>query len=301
MEKEKIVQIGLDQLRSEAPNIVYQDADVAFHDNLKELPIKGESMKLDIYLIVACIEGKLQVEINTVKYTIGKNHLILCRPNDLVENCMLSPDFEGAVLCLSTRVFLECFSENDLWERAFHFAEDPVIPVSGESLKMYNLYGEMLRTKIKTSQTAFRKEIIISVVRAALYEMLSNIDNRTTCGNGLVRQREVLFKRFIELLASSRVKPRSVTWYAASLCITPKHLSTVCKQVSGRTAFDWIHEYVQIDIRHWLKNSNKTIKEVADQLDFPNISFFGKYCRQHFGVSPTELRKRLREKDGNEG
>lgn len=242
----------------------------------------------------------MQVEINTVEYTIGKNHVIVCRPNDRIDNCMLSPDFEGAVLCLSQRVFLECFSESDLWDRAFHFAENPVVQASGESLKMYNLYGEMLQTKVRMQQAAFRKEIIVSIVRAALYELLSNVDNRTSYGNGLVRQREVLFKRFIELLPGCRTKPRNVTWYAARLCITPKHLSTVCKQVSGRTAFDWIHEYVQIDIRHWLKHSNKSVKEVADQLDFPNISFFGKYCRQHFGVSPTELRKRLREKDGNE-
>lgn len=88
--------------------------------------------------------------------------------------------------------------------------------------------------------------------------------------------------------------------YADSLCVTPKYLSTVCKQVTGKTALHWINEYVQVDIRHWLKNSDKTIKEIAGLLEFPNISFFGKYCRAHFGVSPTELRKRLQEQQEEE-
>jgi AraC-like DNA-binding protein len=69
----------------------------------------------------------------------------------------------------------------------------------------------------------------------------------------------------------------------------------VSKQVSGKTAFEWINEYVQRDIRNWLRNSDKSIKEIYQLLNFPSISFFGKYCRTHLGASPTELRKQLRE------
>lgn len=58
------------------------------------------------------------------------------------------------------------------------------------------------------------------------------------------------------------------------------------------------------DIRYWLKNSNKTVKEIADMLEFPNLSFFGKYCRTRFGLSPTEYRRQLRshppEEEGGE-
>ena len=129
-----------------------------------------------------------------------------------------------------------------------------------------------------------------------MYELLANVKNKTvTYGKGLTKQREVLFKRFIELIHTTRIKPRNVSWYAEQLCVTPKYLSTVSKRVSGKTAFDWINEYVLIDIRYRLKNTNKTIKEIADILEFPNISFFGKYCRAHFGMSPTEFRKQLRD------
>ena len=86
---------------------------------------------------------------------------------------------------------------------------------------------------------------------------------------GLTKQRDVLFRRFIELLASTRIKQRKVSWYAEKLCISPKYLSTICKQVSGKTAYYWINEYVVIDIRYWLKNTNKTIKEISDILEFP--------------------------------
>jgi len=40
-----------------------------------------------------------------------------------------------------------------------------------------------------------------------------------------------------------------------------------------------------------LKNSPKSIKEISDELEFPNLSFFGRYCRQRLGLSPSEFRQ----------
>ena len=50
---------------------------------------------------------------------------------------------------------------------------------------------------------------------------------------------------------------------------------------------------VLTDVRYQLKYSQKSIKEIADYLDFPNISFFGKFVRRHVGCSPKEYRRRL--------
>jgi len=99
------------------------------------------------------------------------------------------------------------------------------------------------------------------------------------------------FQRFLTLLTQSEVKHRTVESYANELCITPKYLSIVCKKHSGKTANEWICEYVMEDIRYYLKHSDLSIKQVADLLGFPNPSFFGKYVKDHFGLTPIELRK----------
>ena len=95
----------------------------------------------------------------------------------------------------------------------------------------------------------------------------------------------------LDLLACTEVKKRSISYYAGKLCVTPKYLSTVCKKVSGKTAFEWINDYVVEDIKYFLKYSNKSIKEISEHQDFPNISFFGKYVKTHLGTSPTDYRK----------
>lgn len=295
--KEDIKQVSFDQIEDHIQDVDYMDGNIAFHSDIREIPLKEGAFKTDMCTIAVCIVGKLQVEINTVPYTIQQNHLLICRPNDLVCNCMLSPDFEGGVLCMSQKMVMESFSDSDLWDRAFHFAKNPVIFINEENIRLFQLYGEIIQTKIRNKQTLFRKEIILSLVRAVMYELLASADNYTSDQSESTKQRDVLFKQFIKLLSGCKVKPRYISWYADQLCVTPKYLSTICKQVSGKTAFDWINEYMLIDIRHLLKNSTKSIKEVADYLDFPSISFFGKYCRQHFGMSPTECRKQFRQEN----
>lgn len=292
---EHVRQIDFNRIKSNK-NVDYMDDGIAFHTDLRELPIENGSMQVNMVTIVTCINGKLQVELNAIPYTIRQYEILVCLPNSIIDNCMLSPDFRGSVFCLSQSGILEQISENEIWDKVFQFAENPIVQVSEENFNMFKLYGSMLKEKVKMKHTPYYKEIIVSIVKASLYELLANVKNKTvTYGKGLTKQREVLFKRFIELIHTTRIKPRNVSWYAEQLCVTPKYLSTVSKRVSGKTAFDWINEYVLIDIRYRLKNTNKTIKEIADILEFPNISFFGKYCRAHFGMSPTEFRKQLRD------
>lgn len=294
MDKELIRTVGFDQIDDN--KIDYNDGDIAYHTDIRELPIENGTLKIDMFVIVASVNGRMHVEINSEEFILEKGCMMICTPNSLLTNCMLTPDFDGMILCISQRLITESLSESDIWNKAFRFSTNPIVHVSENSLRTFRIYGNLFFEYKKNRRKMFQKEIITSIVRAAIYEMLSDASTEAAAGsNNLLRQSDVLFKRFMELLTGCKVKPRTVNWYANNLCVTPKYLSTVCKQVSGKTAFEWINEYVGIDIKHMLKNTNLTIKEITDELNFPNMSFFGKYCRNHFGISPSEFRKQLRE------
>lgn len=66
--------------------------------------------------------------------------------------------------------------------------------------------------------------------------------------------------------------------------------SFVVKLVSGRTAQEWINDSAIEQIKYQLKHSDKSIKEIADDFNLSNLSFFGKYVKKHLGVSPTKYR-----------
>lgn len=152
-----------------------------------------------------------------------------------------------------------------------------------------------LQININTQKYAiYPGEMLICMPNMILSNCTTSSDFKGAmfCLSTQITQRSnILFKRFLDLLACTEVKKRSISYYAGKLCVTPKYLSTVCKKVSGKTAFEWINDYVVEDIKYFLKYSNKSIKEISEHQDFPNISFFGKYVKTHLGTSPTDYRK----------
>ena len=101
----------------------------------------------------------------------------------------------------------------------------------------------------------------------------------------------VLFHKFMDVLISEHCTQRKIEYYAQRLCVTPKYLSTICKQVSTRTAHEWICDAVVNNIENYLRNSDKSIKEIAHQFGFTTLSFFSKFVKEHLGRAPTAFRK----------
>lgn len=296
--KEEYFQISMDNAEN-LSQTVYMDGDIAILDSLNELPNDHNSIKVGIFIIMACLEGKMSISINSKGYTVHANEFLFCMPNTVLNDCMVTPDFKGKILCLSPRVIQETMRmDSVLWDKAFRIKEDPIIHVDMEGVELFQAYSTVIALRIKAYRRVYRKEVMTSLIRTTLYEILSELSGYVNSLNGeLLQQKDLLFKRFLELLTSCEVKPRSVAWYADKLYITPKYLSTVCKIVSGKTAFEWINEYVMTDIRHQLKYSSRSIKEISDYLGFPNISFFGKYVKSHTGFNPSDYRKQLHQEE----
>lgn len=239
-----------------------------------------------------CFKGRMQLDINDCPYQVMPNDILISPPNAYIKNAWLSPDFECNILCLSLRVVADFIPENRLWNKINMLSAYPIIHVDNENLHIFELCMKMLKEKLRASSSKYKKEIVYSIVKTYLLELLENI-NMDEPSQKEFSRKEILFKNFMKLITSQTIKPRSLTWYSDKLYVTPKYLSTICKEVSGKTAFVWINEYVVNDIKHLLLNTDKSIKEIADYYKFPNCSFFGKYMKKHTGYSPGEYRRFL--------
>jgi AraC-like DNA-binding protein len=87
-------------------------------------------------------------------------------------------------------------------------------------------------------------------------------------------------------------KQTSDTFYADRMCFTPKYLSKVIKENSGKSANSWIDDYVILEAKAMLKSTNMTVQQINDELNFPSQSFFGKYFKRIVGVSPKEYKRK---------
>lgn len=280
------------------PPILYEDGDISIYDlDMRALGLPRETgpQKTDKLIFAASIEGRLQVDINGKKHEISDWDVLICPFNAVLDNVMLSPSFRGRIICLSRKMVMECVHmDSNIWNRAFRIAENPVIHI--EEPELLETYGKLLTLRLGREQRPYRREIIASIIRTCIYEILAEVEKYVESSEGkTLTQGDILFKRFVKLISGTKVKPRAVSWYGEQLCVTAKYLSTVCKMVSGKTACEWINQFVITDIQHLLKYSEMSIKEISEYLDFPNISFFGKYVKSHLGYSPKEYRRKIRD------
>lgn len=96
--------------------------------------------------------------------------------------------------------------------------------------------------------------------------------------------------RFIRLVQEHFRRERFLDFYAGKLDITPKHLSRTIKIQTGASAVDWINRYVILEAKVMLRSSNLNVQQIAEALNFPSQSFFGKYFKKATGVSPKDYR-----------
>ena len=102
---------------------------------------------------------------------------------------------------------------------------------------------------------------------------------------------EELFDKFMICVKQNCAVQRSIKFYADKLCVSPQYLSKISKEVSGKSAGDWIDEVVLLEIKALLKYTNLTIKEVSVKMNFCDQSSFGKYFKKHVGIAPKEYAK----------
>ncbi len=108
-------------------------------------------------------------------------------------------------------------------------------------------------------------------------------------------RKEDLLIKFIQILEDNFMTERSVTFYADKLFVTPKHLSAVLKEISEKTAGEWIDLRVILEAKLLLRSTGLNIQEISTKLNFANQSFFGKYFKHLTGMSPRDYRAKLSE------
>lgn len=234
-----------------------------------------------------CLKGKCRLSINLNTYEVRENDLIVFTPYSIVQLEDRSDGHTGCAL-LFTDVFVENLASTPaLFSFSLRAQEQPVLALSDEERENLLEYFRFIRNR------ATRRENILQSLLLALVQEISLLyESRGRKRETSVSRREELVKRFFQLVMRHFKTERRVSFYADKLCLTPKYLSTLVRRTSGKTASQWIDRAVLIYAKALLKSSRLSIQQVADELNFPNPSFFGRFFKQHTGTTPRRYRLR---------
>ncbi len=242
------------------------------------------------YVIV--LEGSLTLELNTVPYQLEKNCSLFVDRKMVVTGVKHSDDFRCVICALSTDIGFSFFNKS-LMQSVMHLLANPVITMNQDEVDLMLKYYELLVFKMDHPEMNFARETVRDIIRCFAYDLLSNITKHFNQGDGddMLRQSDRIFRKFMLLLAENSNVNRSVKSYADELCVSPKYLTSVCRKHSDSTASELIATSVMSRVKQLLLYSDLSIKEVAGEMGFDNLSFFGKYVKKHLGLSPNHYRK----------
>lgn len=240
-----------------------------------------------------CTEGEAVFMLGGRERHIQTNNLLISFGEPIVYKQDASSTAKVKAVVMSHSYAGNCIVGLDkMWPYLLFVMENPVLSLTEEELEWIRTCYLIIKKRVTRHAGRYMRETTISLVRAFYFEICNLLDSRTQPDmSGTQNRAYAIFDQFIKLASQNFKRERSVEWYSNEMCLTPKHLSEVVKQVSGKTAGQWITTLVIIEIKSLLSLSSLSIKEIAQEMNFPNQSFLGKYFKNIEGISPSDFRK----------
>ncbi len=274
--------------------IGYSDNDIVIVDSIQRFS-EVHAAHVTMNAIVICTCGKVMGKMNGLTIELKKNQVAIIPERITVTDLMVSPDFDMKGMFLTNRILQSFLRDKmNIWNDMMYVRQLHILTLDDDDLLFYTHFYDMISFCIARGRgKPFATDVIQSLLRSAILGL---------CGGMKILMAETInedspttpnlhFQRFLDLLHSGGMKRKTVEAYANELCITPKYLTSICKKQSGKSANEWIREQVLEDIRYYLKQTDLTIKQITDVLGFSNQSFFGKYVKEHFGMTPLQFRR----------
>ena len=292
MKPTRITQLDLRDVPQMYHNLKYNDGEIYFADNIKSIPGLMKQFKVNFIAYVMVTEGRLSLDLNGVSYQLERNCSLFVDRKMVIDNVMHTENFSCIICAMSTDIGFGFFNKS-LIQSIMHIIANPVIKMDQAEVDLMMKYYELLVFKMDHQELNMGRETVRDIIRCFAYDLLSNLNKHidTDDDDDMLRQSDRIYRKFMLLLAEKSNANRSVKSYADKLCVSPKYLTSVCRRHSDYTASELIATSIVSRIKQLLLYSDLSIKEVATEMGFDNLSFFGKYVRKHLGLSPNHYRK----------
>ena len=244
-------------------------------------------------------EGRAQLEYDGHVVQLQKNDLFLYMVHSTAANFMASSDFNCRQIWFGrAELFnIDIYKQISVADMS-NLKLNPVVHLKGDDIKLCDTYFQLLRDRMKFSTSVLTPDIVRMLFGTILLEILSIMRcNSEQVAEELQHEdinsslhKKRIVDDFMRLVEESDGRIRRVDDFASQLNVTPKYLSTILKEVMNRRPSTYIQLYTLKAIERRLRFTDMTMQEIANDLNFPNPSFFGKYCKEHLGMTPLEYR-----------
>lgn len=215
--------------------------------------------------------------------------MVVMPADAIIQTIEVSDDIETDIVVMSRNFSDSLFSaQHNLSPLYKIILDNPILDLRDVSVQPVELYYQMLKALITRSNSPYMLEAARHLTMALFYSFTSSMHTATAL-QPKTRGDEI-YEQFAELLRANYKSQHELSFYAEQMCLTPKYLSKAVRLSTGRTATEWIDDYVTTEAKALLTSTQLTIQQISDQLGFRSQSLFGKFFKRVVGLSPREYR-----------
>lgn len=266
-------------------------------DRLINQPVQPIRISGMAWILV--IKGSFQINLNLDPVAVEAGSVVILMPDTIISEREVTPDIDAYLLMLSPEFMRTINIDPNVMmtlPTATIHEYKPVLPLSAKEQELMKSYFELIHhNTLSNPDGMYVKSIARNLMSAMIYQMVQFVVKHIKAlglepivADRPRSRRSTYVKDFMLLLKKFYKQERSVSFYAQQLYITTKYLSNIVKEATGRSAAQWIDEFVILEAKNLLRFSGKTIKQVSYELNFSNQSAFGKYFKLITGMSPSE-------------
>jgi len=266
------------------------DNKIILLENPSYKSVVNHPVKLDVVVSVICINGHMDGTLNLKKFQAKAPCMFIVLADQILQCNYFSDDFSGLSIIMSKSFLENSFSDIQVSMPLFRSVYDnPWIELNQEELKSMVEYFFLLQRTVRIKENPNMQETLKHLILAFFYG--TGYRFYKVRDESLKSKQDIMVEKFLAIVKENYIEQRMIEFYSEKLFLTPKHLSRVIKERSGKSAGEWIENHVMLEAMALLKSTDKTIQQISDELNFPSQSFFGKYFKRRAGISPKEYRK----------
>ena len=243
--------------------------------------------------IIICRSGKANIQVNFDDWQLFEGAVITIFPNDVIR---LMPDeteepFLVEMLQYDAAMLREASLqlEHTVYEQ---LRQDRCRQDSPVVTNIINNMFRLLHVYFDQVGCTCISQLVLLQLKAffiGFHEYLQR-NPRTTKSNGVSPRMREMFNRFMMLVERDYKLSRDVAYYASQMNITPKYLTLIVRQMTHETPKHIIDHYTILQLKLQLTASRQSVKEIAWEYHFNDVSFFCRYFKRHTGLTPMEIR-----------
>ena len=243
---------------------------------------------------ILCKQGSLTFKANNQWHESHAGDLVIWQMSNEISEVNYSDDADIDFLLVSWD-FLQTYNPEMVWATKGYvlLKFNPVIHLDKTGWQLMNVDFDSFKNRIHHPQALFQDETIGRLLQVFLFDMW-NIVKHELDQLGADDNQSRIFLRFLFLVQEHCKQNRDVAFYADKLCIVPKYLSEICRNITHQPASDWIEQFAANELTRLLNDRSLSFVEIADEMNFSSLSFLSRYVKKVLGVSPSEYRKQTK-------